>query len=372
MTSPSSHHPDSSSASSTPRAGAGNTHLHPPPLPPAPAPTSAAPPAQAHGGLQVRLMCSFGGRILPRPGDRQLRYVGGETRIVSFPRAAASFATLVAALAKVAPALFAPGVPRPSLKYQLPQDDLDSLISVSSDDDVDHLMDELDRLHDEAAVAARPLRLRVFLFAPAPDAAFGSILSGTAGDAASTDQWFVDALNAPAPHPIERGRSEASSIISEVPDYLFGLDTASDEPSPGPAASRNKSDAAETPRQHGDEDEASVPARQAPYVAEGASSWPAPPPPYMAQPVYYFPLPPPVHYLDPSAQGGYMPRPVYHMVGGGGSEVPGGDLHAAGGVYGVPHPMQAFPPMMYAPPPAVIYTAEGQPLPPPEGGPSSS
>nr|CAB3458294.1 unnamed protein product [Digitaria exilis] len=376
MTSPSSHHPDSSSASSTPRAGAGNgnggnNHLHPPPLPPAPAPTPAAPPAQAHGGGPlVRLMCSFGGRILPRPGDRQLRYVGGETRIVSFPRAAASFATLAAALAKVAPSLFAPGLPRPSLKYQLPQDDLDSLISISSDDDVDHLMEELDRIHDEAAGVARPPRLRVFLFAPAPDAAFGSVLSGTAGEAAaaSTDQWFVNALNAPAPHPIERGRSEASSIISEVPDYLFGLDTASDEPSPGPTASRTKSDAAETPRQHGDEDDPLGPARQASYVAEGASSWPAPPPPYMAQPVYYFPVPPPVHYLDPSAQGGYMPRPVYHIVGGRGSEVPGGDLHAPGGVYGVPHPMQAFPPMMYAPPRAVMYTAEGMPLHPPEGG----
>ena len=76
---------------------------------------------------------------------------------MSFPWGAASFATLVAALAKVAPALFAPGVPRPSLKYQVPHDDLDSLISVSSDDDVDHLMDELDRLHDKAAAAAARL-----------------------------------------------------------------------------------------------------------------------------------------------------------------------------------------------------------------------
>lgn len=354
MTSPSSLHPDSSSASSTPRDGAGNgngngganNHLHPPPLPPA---------APAIGGPQVRLMCSFGGRILPRPGDRQLRYVGGETRIVSFPRAAASFAALAAALAKVAPALFAPGKPGPSLKYQLPHDDLDSLISVTSDDDVDHLMDELDR-HQDAA--ARQPRLRVFLFAPAaPDAAFGSVLSGTAaGDVASTDQWFLDALNAPAPHPIERGRSEASSIVSEVPDYLFGLDTASDEPSPGPPA-------AETPRHHGDDDDAPAPAR---YVAQGVPSWPAPPPPYMAaQPVYYFPVqpppPPPLHYLDPSAQAGYMPRPLYHIVGGGGSDAPGS-------VYGAPHHMQPFPPMMYAPPPrAVVYTAEGKPLLPPEG-----
>jgi len=84
-------------------------------------------------------------------------------------------------------------VPRPSLKYQVPHDDLDSLISVSSDDDVDHLMDELDRLHDEAAVAtARQLRLRTFFLAPVPDAAIGSILLGTAGDVASTDQCKLE------------------------------------------------------------------------------------------------------------------------------------------------------------------------------------
>ncbi|CAO2192092.1 unnamed protein product [Urochloa humidicola] len=74
MTLPSSHRPDSSSVSSTPRTGTGNgnggtNHLHPPSLPPAP----AAPPAQAaHVGSQVRLMCSFGDRILPRPGDCQV------------------------------------------------------------------------------------------------------------------------------------------------------------------------------------------------------------------------------------------------------------------------------------------------------------
>ncbi|KAM1043753.1 hypothetical protein PS2_034708 [Malus domestica] len=32
--------------------------------------------------LRVRFMCSFGGKILPRPHDNQLRYVGGDTRIV--------------------------------------------------------------------------------------------------------------------------------------------------------------------------------------------------------------------------------------------------------------------------------------------------
>ncbi|KAG2573236.1 hypothetical protein PVAP13_7KG246255 [Panicum virgatum] len=78
-----------------------------------------------------------------------------------------------------------PGLRRPSLKYQVAQDGLDSLISVSSDVDVDHLVDGLDHLHDEAT--ARPLCLRVFLFALVLDVAFGSILLGTAAHVASTD-----------------------------------------------------------------------------------------------------------------------------------------------------------------------------------------
>ena len=31
---------------------------------------------------KVKFLCSFGGKILPRPSDGRLRYVGGETRIV--------------------------------------------------------------------------------------------------------------------------------------------------------------------------------------------------------------------------------------------------------------------------------------------------
>lgn len=32
---------------------------------------------------KVKFLCSHGGKILPRPIDNQLKYVGGETRVVS-------------------------------------------------------------------------------------------------------------------------------------------------------------------------------------------------------------------------------------------------------------------------------------------------
>lgn len=35
---------------------------------------------------KLKFLCSFGGRILPRPSDGKLRYVGGITRIISVNR----------------------------------------------------------------------------------------------------------------------------------------------------------------------------------------------------------------------------------------------------------------------------------------------
>ncbi|XP_009398792.2 uncharacterized protein LOC135585617 isoform X1 [Musa acuminata AAA Group] len=184
------------------------------------------PPARWHpddpSAALVRLMCSYAGRILPRPHDNQLRYVGGETRIVAVPRSA-SFAALLSRLSKFLPAA---AVQPPCLKYQLPHEDLDALVSLTSDEDVESMFDEYDRL---ASANVRAPRLRLFLFPP-PSVAFGSVVDAPGS---TRDQWFVDALNgqgagaASGPPSLERGRSEASSIVSEVPDYLFGLDTNS-------------------------------------------------------------------------------------------------------------------------------------------------
>ncbi|CAD5176901.1 unnamed protein product [Musa acuminata subsp. malaccensis] len=91
-----------------------------------------------------------------------------------------SFAALRSRLSKLHPA--AAGGQPPCLKYQLPHEDLDALVSVTSDEDIDNMFDEYDR------------------FALA-----------------------------------DRDRSEASSTVSEVPDNLFGVD-ANSEPKVEPAS----------------------------------------------------------------------------------------------------------------------------------------
>lgn len=35
---------------------------------------------------RLKFLCSHGGKILPRPADGHLKYVGGETRVISVPR----------------------------------------------------------------------------------------------------------------------------------------------------------------------------------------------------------------------------------------------------------------------------------------------
>ncbi|KAE9597130.1 hypothetical protein Lal_00007642 [Lupinus albus] len=170
---------------------------------------------------RVRFMCSFGGKILPRPHDNQLRYVGGDTRIVAIHRSI-SFSALLLKLFKLS------GMTNITVKYQLPNEDLDALISVTTDEDVENMMDEYDRVARNQN--SRSVRLRLFLFPETePEPSRTNSISSLLNGSANRENWFLDALNGGVSSGLERGRSEASSMLSEVPDYLFGLDHNSDE-----------------------------------------------------------------------------------------------------------------------------------------------
>ncbi|KAK4361031.1 hypothetical protein RND71_019983 [Anisodus tanguticus] len=180
---------------------------------------------------RARFMCSFNGKIMLRPHDNQLRYVGGDTRIVAVNRHT-TFAALLTKLSKIS------GNPNINIKYQLPNEDLDALITVTTDEDLDNMMEEYDRLIQNQKSA----RLRLFLF-PNDSVSRASTISSILDGSSKREQWFVDALNGGAGAGLERGRSEVSSIVSEVPDYLFGLDNSDDPPRESKfAKNRNISD----------------------------------------------------------------------------------------------------------------------------------
>ncbi|KAL0297024.1 UNVERIFIED_CONTAM: hypothetical protein Sradi_6754500 [Sesamum radiatum] len=110
----------------------------------------------------IKFFCSYGGRILPRYPDGKLRYHGGETRVLSVDRSI-SFAELLVKLGEMC------GTPV-CLRCQLPTEDLDALVSITSDEDLANLIEEYDRAAAAAAATSSPssLKIRAFLSAPKP------------------------------------------------------------------------------------------------------------------------------------------------------------------------------------------------------------
>jgi hypothetical protein len=170
----------------------------------------SAPPAHAPPS-KVRLMVSYGGRIQPRPHDSQLAYVNGETKILSLDRPL-RFADFAARLAALLPS----GIGGFCAKYQLPGEDLDALVSLTNDEDLDHLVLEYDRLHLlRPASRGSTLRLRVFLF-PVQSHPPPSGLLGLKPER----HWFLEALNT-VPQPKQETPAQGSSPPPQQQESVF-------------------------------------------------------------------------------------------------------------------------------------------------------
>nr|CAB3467253.1 unnamed protein product [Digitaria exilis] len=185
----------------------------------------SSPSARAWGGLdddaassgKVKLMCSFGGRIAPRPGDGALRYVGGQTRLISVPRSA-SFRELLRKVEAVDEAGGGVGGGGVLVRYQLPGEDLDSLISVSGPEDYENMMEEYEKL--AAATPDGSAKLRVFLF-PASGSEAGGSASGSGSHhlaaAAAVDesgQRYIDAINCVSAEAVAAAMRRKDSFAS--------------------------------------------------------------------------------------------------------------------------------------------------------------
>ncbi|CAN8248481.1 unnamed protein product [Cochlearia groenlandica] len=130
---------------------------------------------------RVKFLCSFLGSILPRPQDGKLRYVGGDTRIVSVTRDI-GYEELMSKMRELYDSAAV-------LKYKQPDEDLDALVSVVNDDDVTNMMEEYDKLGSVDGFT----RLRIFLFSsPEQD---GSAHFLDWDDQRESERRYVDALN---------------------------------------------------------------------------------------------------------------------------------------------------------------------------------
>ncbi|KAJ9562344.1 hypothetical protein OSB04_007504 [Centaurea solstitialis] len=146
---------------------------------------------------KIRLMCSYGGHIVPRPQTKSLCYAGGDTRIVAVDRRTTA-ATIAALTHHLSRTLYGN---RPfALKYQLPNEDLDALISITTDEDLSNMIEE----HDRIAASPTPARIRLFLFSTRPESV-GSLLLDP-----KSESWFSDALKGTI--IINRGLSDGSGM----------------------------------------------------------------------------------------------------------------------------------------------------------------
>ncbi|RYR69689.1 hypothetical protein Ahy_A03g016243 [Arachis hypogaea] len=95
-------------------------------------------------GRTIKLLCSYGGKIiLPRATDGELRYIGDHTKVLTVDRELCGSSV--------------------TLRCQLPNEDLETLISVTNDEDLTHIIEEYDRALSKLP---HPLKIRAVLFRP--------------------------------------------------------------------------------------------------------------------------------------------------------------------------------------------------------------
>ncbi|KAJ6731602.1 SERINE-THREONINE PROTEIN KINASE [Salix purpurea] len=165
--------------------------------------TAGSNPGSNDDTPRAKLLCSFLGSIMPRPQDGKLRYVGGETRIVSLPRDI-SYEELMSKMRDLYDGAMV-------LKYQQPDEDLDALVSVVNDDDVTNMMEEYEKLGSGDGFT----RLRVFLFSNTDQDVSAQYVDG---DGRESERRYVDALNNLNDGPDFRRQHADSPLTGPVDD----------------------------------------------------------------------------------------------------------------------------------------------------------
>ncbi|KAG6388934.1 hypothetical protein SASPL_150371 [Salvia splendens] len=94
----------------------------------------------------VKFLYSYGGKIVPRPTDGELRYAGGSTRVLAVDRSISYAELLVKFVESCGSSMI--------LKCKLPTEDLDVLVSVKSDEELDIVMKAYERVSPESKIRA--------------------------------------------------------------------------------------------------------------------------------------------------------------------------------------------------------------------------
>ncbi|KAM0040324.1 putative protein kinase TKL-Pl-6 family [Helianthus debilis subsp. tardiflorus] len=161
---------------------------------------------------KIKILCSFGGKILPRPSDGKLRYVGGSTRIIRIRKD-----IYWQELRQKAIEIY---IETCAIKYQLPGEDLDALVSVSCDEDLQNMLEECNVLG--VGEGSQKLRLFLFSLSDLDDTSFSHVNSG--GD---NEFQFVVAVNG-----MDIGSRRESGLMTSSANDLDGQNVERNTSSP--------------------------------------------------------------------------------------------------------------------------------------------
>ncbi|CAN6862883.1 unnamed protein product, partial [Brassica oleracea] len=139
-------------------------------------------------GSSLKFLCSYGGKILPRSTDGKLRYVGGHTRVLSVDRSI-SFEELTKKLFEFCGYSV-------DLRCQLPNGDLETLISVKSDEELANIVELYNRVSGSKIKA---------VLSPPRSQKSPSSSSGGGGDRSPNSPFSVT-LSPPNSPPLAYGR----------------------------------------------------------------------------------------------------------------------------------------------------------------------
>ncbi|GMI70644.1 hypothetical protein HRI_000733700 [Hibiscus trionum] len=167
---------------------------------------------------RVKFLCSYGGKILPRPSDGQLKYVGGETRMVAVP----GDIKFLELMKKVKSMVEGDVV----MKFLAIPEELDALVTVKSDEDVKHMVDEYRRLESEGTP-----KLRVFLFPSNP------IVVDHVDPSYSIELRYIEAINGIARPTSNNTSGRQTPVHPNRSIFSISACTSPKEPSPDPVAS---------------------------------------------------------------------------------------------------------------------------------------
>ncbi|KAL6880455.1 hypothetical protein ACP4OV_012020 [Aristida adscensionis] len=159
--------------------------------------------------MKIKFFCNFGGTFLPRPCDGEFRYVGGERHLLKINRDITWY-ELTCKTTKLIRQTH-------TVKYHLPGEQLNMLISITSDDDLRHMIDEC------IVLGANKERLTMYLFPDINDEHQVNFLVARLSTAEKEAQFIALVNGLIKPSDALRTQS-LSSTSTNIPDQvMFGI-----------------------------------------------------------------------------------------------------------------------------------------------------